>query len=119
MAAKQQVSLHDVAIHMPAGPSEVCIVADDSANINFVAADLLSQAEHGVDSQVMLITTSQQLIQHLDAELERQLSMLPRAEIARRALDNSRCVLVGSKEEAMEHANEYAPEHLSIINILR
>ncbi len=112
MAAKQQVSLHDVAIDMPAGPSEVCIVADDSANINFVAADLLSQAEHGVDSQVMLITTSQQLIQHLDAELERQLSMLPRAEIARRALDNSRCVLVGSKEEAMELANEYAPEHL-------
>lgn len=112
MAAKQQVSLHDVAIDMPAGPSEVCIVADDTANINFVAADLLSQAEHGVDSQVMLITTSQQLIQHLDAELERQLLMLPRAEIARRALDNSRCVLVGSKEEAMELANEYAPEHL-------
>ena len=94
MAAKQQVSLHDVAIDMPAGPSEVCVIADEEANIKFIAADLLSQAEHGIDSQVLLITDSKQLVLDVQAELNRQLQKLPRKEIAAKALDNSRLVLV-------------------------
>ncbi len=92
MAAKQQVSLHDVAIDMPAGPSEVCVIADEDANIKFIAADLLSQAEHGGDSQVLLITDSKQLVLDVQAELNRQLQKLPRKEIAAKALDNSRLV---------------------------
>jgi histidinol dehydrogenase len=87
MAAKQQVSLHDVAIDMPAGPSEVCVIADDTANIEFVAADLLSQAEHGVDSQVFLITTSHKVIDDVQKEVSRQLDLLPRKEIAQRTLE--------------------------------
>ena len=112
MAAKQQVSLHDVAIDMPAGPSEVCVVADDMANPEFVAADLLSQAEHGVDSQVVLITTSHKLIDDVQQEVDRQLDRLPRKEIAQRALENSLIILVRDLKEAMDLSNAYAPEHL-------
>ena len=114
MAAKQQVSLHDVAIDMPAGPSEVCVIADDTANIEFIAADLLSQAEHGIDSQVFLITTSEQVILDVQAEVNRQLELLPRKEIAAKALENSRLVLVHDRKEAIELSNAYAPEHLII-----
>ena len=112
MAAKQQVSLHDVAIDMPAGPSEVCVVADDMASPEFVAADLLSQAEHGVDSQVVLITTSHKLIDDVQQEVDRQLDKLPRKEIAQRALENSLIILVRDLKEAMDLSNAYAPEHL-------
>lgn len=114
MAAKQQVSLHDVAIDMPAGPSEVEVLADATANPCFVAADLLSQAEHGTDSQVLLVTTSDRLIEAVQAEVERQLNLLPRKDIAARSLENSRLILVRSMDEAMELTNEYAPEHLII-----
>ena len=114
MAAKQQVSLGDVAIDMPAGPSEVCVLADDSANASFVAADLLSQAEHGIDSQVLLITTSEQLLNEVEQELERQLALLPRKEIAAKALENSKSILVGSANEMMALSNAYSPEHLII-----
>ena len=112
MAAKQQVSLHDVAIDMPAGPSEVCVIADERANIEFVAADLLSQAEHGVDSQVLLITTSEQVLLDVQAEVNRQLDLLPRKEIAEKALKNSTLVLVRDLDEAISLSNAYAPEHL-------
>ena len=112
MAAKQQVSLHDVAIDMPAGPSEVCVIADQHANIEFVAADLLSQAEHGIDSQVFLITTSEQVILDVQAEVNRQLDLLPRKEMAAKSLDNSRLVLVKNMQEAIDLSNAYAPEHL-------
>lgn len=112
MAAKQMVSLHDVAIDMPAGPSEVAIVADESANPTFVAADFLSQAEHGIDSQAVLVTTSAELKQKVEAEIERQLNLLPRKEIAAQALQWSRLVLVDTIDEAMELINDYAPEHL-------
>jgi histidinol dehydrogenase len=114
MAAKQQVSLHDVAIDMPAGPSEVCVIADETANTEFVAADLLSQAEHGADSQVVLITTSNKLIDDVQQEVSRQLDRLPRKEIAQRALENSRIILVNDVKEAMDLSNTYAPEHLII-----
>ena len=114
MAAKQQVSLHDVAIDMPAGPSEVCVIADEMANSEFVAADLLSQAEHGVDSQVLLITTSHKLIDEVQQEVDRQLGCLSRKEIAQQALENSRIILVRDKKEAMDLSNAYAPEHLVI-----
>lgn len=113
-AAKQQVSLYDVAIDMPAGPSEVEVLADETANAAFVAADLLSQVEHGIDSQVLLVSTSDELLQKVEKEVERQLNELPRKEIAAKALENSRFVLVHSIEEAMEMTNEYAPEHLII-----
>jgi histidinol dehydrogenase len=114
MAAKQQVSLHDVAIDMPAGPSEVCVIADETANAEFVAADLLSQAEHGIDSQVFLITTSNKLIDEVQKEVSRQLNGLPRKEIAQQALLNSVLVLVCDIREAIELSNTYAPEHLVI-----
>ena len=112
MAAKQHVSLDDVAIDMPAGPSEVCVLADETANAEFVAADLLSQAEHGIDSQVLLITTSEQKLQEIQAETNRQLELLPRKDIAVQALDNSRYVLVSTADEMMALSNAYAPEHL-------
>ena len=112
MAAKQQVSLHDAAIDMPAGPSEVCVIADETANAEFVAADLLSQAEHGIDSQVLLITTSEEMLFQVKAEVERQLELLPRKEIAARTLENSQLVLVENENEAIELSNFYAPEHL-------
>ena len=114
MAAKQQVSLGEVAIDMPAGPSEVCVLADETANPAFVAADLLSQAEHGIDSQVLLISTSEEMMQKVQAEVERQLNLLPRKEIAQKALENSRMVLVASADEMMALSNAYAPEHLII-----
>jgi histidinol dehydrogenase len=114
MAAKQQVSLDEVAIDMPAGPSEVCVLADNTANAEFVAADLLSQAEHGIDSQVLFITTSEQKLAEVQAEVERQLALLPRQEMASKALDNSRLVLVDSVDEMIALSNAYAPEHLII-----
>lgn len=113
-AAKQLVSLRDVAIDMPAGPSEVEVLADEIANPAFVAADLLSQAEHGVDSQAILITTSESLQQAVKAEVERQLELLPRKEIASKSLANSKLILVRSLDEAIELTNAYAPEHLII-----
>ena len=113
-AAKQLVSLRDVAIDMPAGPSEVEVLADDSANPVFVAADLLSQAEHGVDSQAVLITTSEKLQGDVMKEVERQLAELPRREIAEKSLANSKLILVKDMDEALELTNEYAPEHLII-----
>lgn len=114
MEAKQQVSLHSVAIDMPAGPSEVCVIADGTADATFVAADLLSQAEHGIDSQVILITTDERKMNDVGNEVKRQLSLLPRKDIASKALENSVFVLVKDKQEAMELANAYAPEHLII-----
>lgn len=112
MAAKQQVSLHEVAIDMPAGPSEVLVVADEKANPVFVAADLLSQAEHGADSQVLLVTTSDWMLERVREEVQVQLEQLPRRELAVRSLEHSKLILVRSMEEAMELANAYAPEHL-------
>ena len=112
VCAKQIVSVADVAIDMPAGPSEVEVVADGSANPAFVAADLLSQAEHGVDSQVLLVTTSETLIQKVCDEIDRQLSALPRKDIANKSLENSHIVLLHDIEEVMELTNAYAPEHL-------
>lgn len=114
MAAKQQVSLHDVAIDMPAGPSEVEVIADEIANPIFVAADLLSQAEHGVDSQVVLITTSEKLLNEVEYEVQHQLSRLSRWEIAEKSLANSKLILVKDMDEAIAMTNEYAPEHLII-----
>lgn len=114
MAAKQHVSLHDVAIDMPAGPSEVCVIADETSNPVFVAADLLSQAEHGVDSQVFLISTSEEMIEKVKDEVEKQLEQLPRKEMAAKSLDNSKLVLVKDYDEAIELSNTYAPEHLII-----
>lgn len=114
MAAKQQVSLHDVAIDMPAGPSEVEVLADATSRPEFVAADLLSQAEHGADSQVLLVSTDEALLEKVQAEVARQLEVLPRKEIAEKALSHSRLVLVKDMDEAMELTNRYAPEHLII-----
>lgn len=114
MAAKQEVSLHDVAIDMPAGPSEVAVLADETANPAYVASDLLSQAEHGVDSQSILITTSEELINAVQEEVEKQLSVLPRKEITEKSLSHSKLILVSSVDETIEMSNEYAPEHLII-----
>lgn len=113
-AAKQLVSLRDVAIDMPAGPSEVEVLADDTANPAFVAADLLSQAEHGVDSQALLVTTSPVLCQAVQQEVERQLALLPRKEIAARSLEHSKLIVVRDMDEALALTNAYAPEHLII-----
>ena len=113
-AAKQWVSLRDVAIDMPAGPSEVEVLADETARPEFVAADLLSQTEHGVDSQALLITTSKELQMAVKAEVERQVEKLPRREIAKKALQNSKLIVVKNMEEAIAMTNEYAPEHLLI-----
>ena len=114
MCAKQQVSLHDVAIDMPAGPSEVEVLADETSNPVYVAADLLSQAEHGVDSQVLLVTKSEEIIGKVQQEVERQLALLPRNEIATKALEYSKILLVHNDEEMMAVTNMYAPEHLII-----
>ena len=113
-AAKQQVSLRDVAIDMPAGPSEVEVLADETANPVFVSADLLSQAEHGVDSQAMLITTSEKLMKEVEYEVQRQLALLTRWKIAEKSLANSKLILVRDMDEAIALTNEYAPEHLII-----
>ena len=112
MAAKQHVSLDEVAIDMPAGPSEVCVLADETANAEFVAADLLSQAEHGIDSQVLFITNSEQKLNEVQAEVDKQLQQLPRKEMAAKALENSCYVLVDSVDEMIDLSNLYAPEHL-------
>jgi histidinol dehydrogenase len=112
MAAKQHVSLDEVAIDMPAGPSEVCVLADESANAVFVAADLLSQAEHGIDSQVLFITTSEEKLNEVQSEVERQLQQLSRKDMASKALNNSCYVLVNSVDEMINLSNLYAPEHL-------
>ena len=114
MAAKQLVSLHDVAIDMPAGPSELCVIADANANAEFVAADLLSQAEHGTDSQVLLITTSEPMAKSVEEAMERQLELLPRKDMVLKSLDNSKIVVVRDDDEAIELSNIYAPEHLVI-----
>ncbi len=112
--AKQMVSLGDVAIDMPAGPSEVMVLADAAADVAFVAADLLSQAEHGVDSQVLLLTTSEEVAHRVTEEVEKQLEVLPRRETAKVALEHSRVIVLHTDEEMMEMANQYAPEHLII-----
>lgn len=113
-AAKQMVSLKDVAIDMPAGPSEVEVLADESANPQFVASDLLSQAEHGVDSQAILVTTSEALAERVMAEVDVQLAQLPRKEIAEKSVANSKIFIVKDMQEAIAISNAYAPEHLII-----
>ena len=112
MAAKQQVSTDTVAIDMPAGPSEVCVVVDDTSDTRFATADLLSQAEHGVDSQVVLVSTSQEKLEAIVEETTRQLAALPRRDKAEKSLDNSLFILVHNTDEAIAFSNEYAPEHL-------
>ncbi len=110
--AKQLVSLRDVAIDMPAGPSEVLVVADDGSNPDFVATDFLSQIEHGPDSQALLFTKSETFVDRFRAALERQLAGLSRQELTRRSLEHSKIVVLRSDEELMELVNDYAPEHL-------
>lgn len=112
--AKQQVSLRDVAIDMPAGPSEVAVLADETANPVYVASDLLSQAEHGADSQAILITTSEALLEKVQSEVERQLAVLPRKALTEQSLKSSKLILVKDMDEAIDMVNEYAPEHLII-----
>ena len=114
MAAKQLVSLKDVAIDMPAGPSEVQVIADETSNPAFIASDLLSQAEHGIDSQVILTTTNEAIIESVISEIKKQLAELPRKEIAEKALQHSIAILVNNDDELIELTNEYAPEHLII-----
>jgi histidinol dehydrogenase len=111
-AAKQLINIEGIAIDMPAGPSEVAIYADDTAHASFIAADLLSQAEHGIDSQVILVSMSQQLIEEVKAEVDKQLQVLPRANLAEQALANSKAFLVGTQTEAIDLLNDYAAEHL-------
>ena len=113
-AAKQLVSLTDTAIDIPAGPSEVEIIADETASAVYVASDLLSQAEHGADSQAILVTTSENLMDEVLRQIEIQIEKLPRKETARKALENSKIILVKSLDEAIAITNEYAPEHLII-----
>ena len=112
--AKQIVSLGDVAIDMPAGPSEVAVIADNSADPSFIAADLLSQAEHGTDSQVILVATREKVITRVRVELDKQLAKLPRKEIAEGALRNSRLIVMEDRENILDMINSYAPEHLII-----
>lgn len=112
MCAKQLVQKDGIAIDMPAGPSEVAVYADETARPAFVAADLLSQAEHGVDSQVILVSSSRQIVDSILAEIDKQVEHLPRAVLAKRALENSRAFLIKDDREAMDLLNEYAPEHL-------
>ena len=113
-AAKQLVSLRDVAIDMPAGPSEVEVIADATADAAFVASDLLSQAEHGVDSQAVLVTVDEKLAEAVIGEVERQLAVLPRREIAEKSIANSKIILLENMADVVEITNEYAPEHLII-----
>ncbi len=112
--AKQLVQMQGVAIDMPAGPSEVCVLADETANPCFVAADLLSQAEHGADSQVLLVCTSELIVRDCMKELELQAEQLPRKETAKKALQNSKAIVVENRSEAIDLINEYAAEHLII-----
>ena len=111
-AAKQLACNYGTAIDMPAGPSEVMVIADRSADPRFVAADLLSQAEHGPDSQVILLTTDSCLVDRVQKEIESQLAVLPRKTIASKALENSKAIVLENVDECLELANEYAPEHL-------
>lgn len=113
-AAKQLVSLRDVAIDMPAGPSEVEVIADATADAAFVASDLLSQAEHGVDSQAVLVTVDEKLAEAVIGEVERQLAALPRREIAEKSIANSKIILLENMADVVEITNEYAPEHLIV-----
>lgn len=112
--AKQLIQQQGIAIDMPAGPSEVCVLADATANPAFVAADLLSQAEHGADSQVLLVTNSEALADAIQPELEKQLNVLPRKELAIKSLNNSTCILIKNMEEGIELVNAYAAEHLIV-----
>jgi histidinol dehydrogenase len=112
--AKQLINKQGIAIDMPAGPSELAVLADETCEPEFVAADLLSQAEHGIDSQVILVSTNGIVLQNIQIELKKQLNVLPRKELASKALGNSRAILVNNTEEALELINEYAPEHLII-----
>ncbi len=113
-AAKQLVQQNGVAIDMPAGPSEVCVLADESCNPAFVASDLLSQAEHGPDSQVLLVSTSSKVVDEINEALTAQLAVLPRKDIAQQALANSKAIVVDSMEQAIFIVNSYAAEHLII-----
>ncbi|MCD8268828.1 MAG: histidinol dehydrogenase [Parabacteroides sp.] len=113
-AAKQLVSLKDVAIDMPAGPSEVEVIADGTATPAFIAADFLSQAEHGVDSQAMLVTTSEEIVTPVMEAIRQQLSVLPRKEITEKALEHSRIIVLVTEQEVIDFTNMYAPEHLII-----
>ncbi|HYJ65006.1 MAG TPA: histidinol dehydrogenase, partial [Parafilimonas sp.] len=112
--AKMLIASEGVAIDMPAGPSEVAIIADETCNAEFVAADLLSQCEHGKDSQVLLISNNEKIIEEINQHLKKQLDNLPRKEIAEQSLKNSKGILVETLNEAIELVNEYAPEHLII-----
>ena len=112
--AKQLIQQEGIAIDMPAGPSEVCVMADATANASFVASDLLSQAEHGIDSQVLLVSTSEQLVNEVNKELAIQVQFLSRKEIALQSLENSKAILVNTMDEAIDLVNEYAAEHLII-----
>lgn len=109
--AKQIATKHGVAIDMPAGPSELLVMADDSANASFVASDLLSQAEHGADSQVLLVSTSKELMDAVEAEVEQQIKLLPRQEIAEKAIANSKLIYIEDGQTAVDLINEYGPEH--------
>ncbi len=112
--AKQLATKYGVAIDMPAGPSELLIVADDSANASYVASDLLSQAEHGTDSQVILVSTSENFINKVETEINTQIKALPRQDIAQQAINNSKSILVNSDEEALDLINDYGPEHFIV-----
>lgn len=112
--AKQLATKYGVAIDMPAGPSELLVVADESANPAFVASDLLSQAEHGADSQVILVSTSKNILDAVQSEIEGQIKNLPRATIAEKAIANSRLILVENDQEAIDLINEYGPEHFIV-----
>ncbi|WP_347838061.1 histidinol dehydrogenase [uncultured Draconibacterium sp.] len=114
MAAKQLVSMNDVSIDMPAGPSEVLVVADETSNAAFVASDLLSQAEHGADSQVVLVTNNENTVKQVLAQVKSQLAQLPRKEMAEKALSNSILLVISDVKEQVDLINEYAPEHLII-----
>lgn len=112
--AKQLATKHGVAIDMPAGPSELLVVADESAKPAYVAADLLSQAEHGVDSQVILVSNSEVLITAVESEIQQQLAALPRKAMAQKAIDNSKLILMGDDQDALDFINAYGPEHLIV-----
>lgn len=114
--AKQIATKHGIAIDMPAGPSELLVFADDTANTSFVASDLLSQAEHGADSQVILVTTSSKLMDAVEKEIEKQIALLPRKSIAEKAIESSKLILVENNAEAISLINEYGPEHFIVVS---
>jgi histidinol dehydrogenase len=115
--AKQLATKYDVAIDMPAGPSELLIFADESANISFVASDLLSQAEHGIDSQVILVSTSEEVLIQVEKEIYTQLEELPRKDIAAKSIENSKLILMKNDKDALRLINEYAPEHFIVVSL--